>query len=173
MSMELLGNEHLEEFYAPAEANRARRDHLEGIVRFFPWMATVDAFQHWVYTHPGHTRADRTAAWLELMKRFGGEVDWTGLEPFRANAWHRQLHIFLHPFYYVEYGIAQLGALQVWANSRRDPAAALTAYQRGLALGGSRPLPELFAAAGCRFAFDRETVKPLIALVRSELGKLN
>jgi len=173
MSMELLGNEYLEEFYATPEANRARRTHLEGIVKFFPWMATVDAFQHWIYTHPGHSRAERTAAWLELMDRFGGLVDWSGHERARANLWHRQLHIFLHPFYYVEYGIAQLGALQVWANSKRDKAGALRAYQQALALGGSRPLPELFGAAGCRLEFTAQTIKPLVELVRAELEKLN
>jgi oligoendopeptidase F len=173
MSMELLGNEYLEEFYASPDANRARRIHLESIVKFFPWMATVDAFQHWIYTHPGHTRAERTAAWLDLMRRFGGDVDWSELENIRANMWHRQLHIFLYPFYYVEYGIAQLGALQVWANSQKDKARALAAYQQALALGGSRPLPELFAAAGCSFAFNRATVKPLVELVRGELAKLN
>ena len=173
MAMELLGNQHLEEFYTPAEANRARKTHLEGIIGFFPWMATVDAFQHWIYSHPGHTRAERTAAWLALMDRFGGDVSWAGHESARANLWHRQLHIFLHPFYYVEYGIAQLGALQVWANSHRDPVKALRDYKAGLALGGSRPLPELFAAAGCRFDFSAETVRPLVALTRSELAKFN
>ncbi len=173
MSMELLGNEHLEMFYNAADANRARRDHLEGIIEIFPWIATVDAFQHWIYTHPGHTRAERTQAWLGLMDRFGGDVDWTGFEKVRANLWHRQLHIFLHPFYYVEYGIAQLGALQVWANSKRNKGEALKAYRRGLSLGGSKPLPELFEAAGCRFDFSAETVKPLVALVRTELDKLN
>lgn len=173
MAMELLGNQHLEEFYSPADANRARKTHLEGIIGFFPWMATVDAFQHWIYTHPGHTRAERTAAWRGLMDRFGGDVDWSGHEAARENHWHRQLHIFLHPFYYVEYGIAQLGALQVWANSHRDAAQALRDYQAGLALGGSRPLPELFAAAGCRFDFSAETVRPLVALTRSELAKLD
>ena len=172
MSMELLGNEFLEVFYAPTEANRARRTHLEGIMSIFPWIATVDAFQHWIYSHPGHTRAERTAAWLALMDRFGGTVDWSGFEDARANLWHRQLHIFLHPFYYVEYGIAQLGALQVWANSKRDKAKALADYQAGLALGGSRPLPELFAAAGCQFEFSRKTVKPLVELVQTELAKL-
>src|SRR5204863_7695188 len=126
----------LEEFYSAPEANRARRKHLEGIAEIFPWIATVDAFQHWIYTHPGHSRSDRTAAWLALVERLGGNVDWSGYEKARANLWHRQLHIFLHPFYYVEYGIAQLGALQVWANSKRDKAAALQAYHRGLALGG-------------------------------------
>jgi len=173
MSMELLGNEFLEEFYSATDANRARRTHLEGIVSIFPWIATVDAFQHWIYTHPNHTRAERSAAWLALMDRFGGDVDWSGYEDVRANLWHRQLHIFLHPFYYVEYGIAQLGALQVWANSRRNKREALENYQRALALGNSRPLPELFAAAGCKFSFNRETVKPLVQLVKNELAKLN
>jgi oligoendopeptidase F len=172
MSMELLGNEFLEEFYPTPQANRARKTHLEGIIGFFPWMATVDAFQHWIYTHANHTRAERKAAYLKLMDRFGGELDWTSYEEARANSWHRQLHIFIHPFYYVEYGIAQLGALQVWANSRRDKAVALMAYKKALALGGSRPLPELFSAAGCRFQFDAATINPLIQLAGSELKKL-
>jgi oligoendopeptidase F len=172
MSMELLGGEFLEKFYAAPEANRARRTHLEGVVNILPWIATVDAFQHWIYTHPGHTRTERTTAWLGLMERFGGEVNWSGYEEARANLWHRQLHIFIHAFYYIEYGIAQLGALQVWANSKRDKAEALNHYKRSLALGGSRPLPELFAAAGCKFEFSRKTMAPLVRLVREELGKL-
>jgi oligoendopeptidase F len=172
MSMELLGNEFLEEFYSPTDANRARRTHLENVIGLFPWIATVDAFQHWIYSHPGHTRPERSAAWVDLMKRFGGDVDWTGYENARANLWHRQPHIFTSPFYYVEYGIAQLGALQVWWNSRTDKAQAIRDYHRSLALGGSRPLPELFEAAGCRFAFDANTIKPLMGLVRSELAKL-
>lgn len=172
MSMELLGNEFLEEFYSANDANRARRTHLEGIIGIFPWIATVDAFQHWVYTHPGHTRAARAVAWLELMDRFGGDVDWSGYEKSRAYAWHRQLHIFLHPFYYIEYGIAQLGALQVWANSKRDKGKALNDYKSSLALGGSRPLPELFKAAGSPFDFSAKAIKPLVELTRSELAKL-
>jgi oligoendopeptidase F len=172
MSMELLGNEFIEAFYPAVEANRARRTHLEGIAGIFPWIATVDAFQHWVYTHPGHARGEREAAWLKLMDRFGGEVDWSGFEAVRTNLWHRQLHIFIHPFYYIEYGIAQIGALQVWANSKRERTKALKEYKRALELGGSRPLPELFQAAGCRFAFDRNTLKPLVELLRNELAKL-
>jgi oligoendopeptidase F len=172
MSMELLGNEFIEEFYAEDDANRARRVHLEGVVGVFPWIATVDAFQHWIYTHPNHTREKRRQAWLDLMDRFGGEVDWSGHEAARANLWHRQLHIFLHPFYYIEYGIAQLGALQVWANSRRDKAKALNDYKKSLALGGSRPLPELFSAAGCHFEFSEKTIKPLAKMLREELKML-
>jgi oligoendopeptidase F len=169
MSMELLGNEYIEKFYGAEDSARARRDHLEGIIEIFPWIATVDAFQHWIYTHPGHTRAERTRAWIDIMERFGGEVDWSGFEEARANLWHRQLHIFLHPFYYIEYGIAQLGALQVWANSKRDRGDALRSYQGALALGGSRPLPELFAAAGCKFDLSAKTVEPLVQLIRDEL----
>ncbi|MCX6905190.1 MAG: M3 family metallopeptidase [Verrucomicrobia bacterium] len=172
MSMELLGQEFLEEFYSPAEARRARRTHLEGIIALFPWVATVDAFQHWIYEHPGHSRAERGQAWLALLDRFEGEVDWGGQEDARAHLWHKQLHIFLHPFYYIEYAIAQLGALQVWANAKRDKVQGLRAYQQALALGGSRPLPELFEAAGCRFAFDAATVRPLVELVKRELENL-
>ena len=173
MSMELLGNEYIETFYNANDAKRARREHLEGIIEVFPWIATVDAFQHWIYTHPGHTRDERRNAWLALMDRFGAKVDWTGYEDSRAYLWHRQLHIFLLPFYYIEYGIAQLGALQVWANSKSDQAKALSQYQQALALGGSKPLPELFAAAGCRFDFSAGTVAPLATLVEKELEKLN
>ena len=172
MSMELLGNEFLEEFYPATEANRARKIHLEGIIGFFPWMAVVDGFQHWIYTHADHTRTERQTAYLELMDRFGGTIDWSGWETAKAHSWHRQLHIFLHPFYYVEYGIAQLGALEVWANSRRDKAMALRHYKQALALGGSRPLPELFHTAGCSFQFDAATIRPLIQLAGSELRKL-
>jgi len=154
------------------EANRARRTHLEGIISVLTWIATVDAFQHWIYTHPGHNRTERAGAWNAMMDRFSGDVDWTGHEAARSHLWHRQLHIFIHPFYYIEYGIAQLGALQVWANSKHDKVKALADYKAALALGGSRPLPELFAAAGCKFQFDAATIKPLVALVRRELAKL-
>lgn len=173
MSMELLGNEFLEKFYPLAEANRARRTHLEGIVNIFPWIATIDAFQHWIYTHEGHSAADRTAAWIQLMDRFGGDVDWSGHESVRANLWHRQLHIYLHAFYYIEYGIAQLGALQVWANSKSDEKQALYDFKAALALGGSRPLPELFARSGCRFEFSGQTISPVMNLIRRELNNLS
>ena len=173
MSMELIGNEHLEEFYNEENAIRARRTHLEGIIGLFPWIATVDAFQHWIYTHPEHTRGERDAFWNELCDRFGGGTDWTGHELARTKMWHRQLHIFLHPFYYIEYGIAQLGALWVWKNSKADRAKALADYKLALAHGGSRPLPELFQASGAPFSFDVEAFKPLIELVQTELSTLN
>ncbi|GIW86308.1 MAG: oligoendopeptidase F [Isosphaeraceae bacterium] len=172
MSMELLAARHLMEFYSPQDADRSRRQLLEGIVAILPWIATVDAFQHWVYDHPHHTREERQAAWVSLLNRFGGIVDWSGYEDAQAHSWHRQLHIFLYPFYYIEYGIAQLGALQVWQAARTNPAEAVAAYRRGLALGGSRPLPELFAAAGIRFDFSPATIAPLIDAIQAELASL-
>jgi oligoendopeptidase F len=172
MGMELLAAPHLPAFYSEAEARRARRAHLEGILQFFPWMATVDAFQHWIYLHPGHTREERRATWLGLMDRFGGLEDYAGFEANRAALWHRQLHIFEIPFYYVEYGIAQLGALQLWQAARRDLPSALDHYLAGLKLGGSRPLPELFAASGLAFDFTDETIAPLMQGVQEELLKL-
>jgi len=171
MTMELFGARKLDMFYGPADADRSYRQLLEGIVLFFPWCATVDAFQHWIYANPGHSRADRRAAWNGLLDRFGGLVDWSGHEEARSHGWHRQLHIFLYPFYYVEYGIAQLGALQIWRRSLEDRAAAVAGYRRGLALGGSRPLPDLFAAAGARFDFSEATLAPLMEAIRGELAR--
>ena len=169
MAMELLGDEHLDVFYAPAEAARARRMTVEGIIRFLPWMAVIDQFQHWVYARPGHTAAERSAEWVRLLDRFTTGVDWTGLEDARASMWHRQLHLFEVPFYYVEYGIAQLGALQLWMKARQDPRRALANYRAALSLGGSRPLPELFAAAGITFDFSERTLGPLDAALEEEL----
>jgi oligoendopeptidase F len=172
MSMELLGARDLEVFYQEADAHRSCRQLLEGIILILPWIATVDAFQHWIYAHPEHSRDERRAAWNSLLDRFGGGVDWSGYEEARSHSWHRQLHIFLYPFYYIEYGIAQLGALQIWRRAQTDRAGAVAAYRRALALGGSKPLPELFAAAGLRFDFSDETLGPLIQAVQAELERL-
>ena len=172
MTMELFGARNLGMFYESADADRSYEQLLEGIVLILPWIATVDAFQHWVYEHPGHTRDERRAAWNDLMDRFGGSVDWSGFEDARSNSWHRQLHIFLYPFYYIEYGIAQLGALQLWVRSLTDRAGAVASYRKAMALGGSRPLPELFAAAGARFDFTRATIAPLMKAIGGELAKL-
>jgi oligoendopeptidase F len=172
MSQELLTLPYLEEFFSKADADRARRELLEGVISMLPWIAQIDAFQHWVYLHPNHTRAERTKAWLDLDARFGGLVDWTGLEANRASMWQRQLHLFGLPFYYIEYGIAQLGALQLWLASRASEAGAIAAYKKALTLGGSRPLPELFAAAGLRFDFGPKTVQELMDAVGAELDRL-
>lgn len=170
MGMELLGADYLNEFYSDADADRWRCKHLEGIVVTLGWVATIDAFQHWLYTHPEHTPAERADAWVSTYKRFAGDVDWSGLEHLLPTRWQLQLHIFEVPFYYIEYGIAQLGALQVWRNMRRDRRAAVAAYKRALAVGGSRPLPAIYEAADIKFDFSTETVKPLMAMVAKELG---
>jgi oligoendopeptidase F len=173
MSMELLGGEHLSVFYPnPEDLNRSRKKHLEGVIDILPWIARVDAFQHWIYTHLNHTVEERRACWVELHERFGGIEDWSGFEHAQATSWHRQLHIFELPFYYIEYAIAQLGALQLWINSTKDFRAAVADYWSALQLGGSRPLPELFARAKVRFDFGPSALEPLMAAVEAELEKL-
>jgi oligoendopeptidase F len=172
MSMELLAAPHLKEFYSEEDAARANRSHLEGIIGILPWIATIDAFQHWVYTHPGHRREDRRAQWLALHERFGGIEDYSGYEEARAYMWHRQLHLFTGPFYYIEYGIAQLGALQLWLQAKKSSKQAISNYRKALSLGGSRPLPELFKAAKLKFDFGPKTVKPLAKALEQELKEL-
>jgi len=171
MGMELLALPHLEEFYGD-DAKRARRKFLEEIVQFFPFVAKVDAFQHWVYTHVDAGSEQRKDCWQALTRRFAPHVDWTGLEAYDRHSWHRKLHFFQVPFYYVEYGIAQLGALQVWLNSKRDYEHAVALYRNGLALGGCGPLPELFAAAGLKFDFSERTLGPLIEALMEEIDRL-
>jgi oligoendopeptidase F len=135
-------------------------------------MAVIDSFQHWLYTHPTHDRQDRKSVWLALLDRFSGVVDWTAWEPARESLWQRQGHLFHSPFYYVEYGIAQLGALQLWMKAKQDPHLALANYRSALALGGARPLPQLFAAAGIAFDFSQKTLRPLMEALEEELEQL-
>jgi oligoendopeptidase F len=152
---------------------RAKRKQVEGSVSLLPWIATIDAFQHWIYSRPTHSRAERTAQWLALDERFGHAVSWHGLETPRASLWHRQLHLFGAPMYYIEYGIAQLGALGLWLRSLEEgEKTAVEAYIKALSLGGSKPLPELFKAAGLRFDFGEATIGRLVERVEKELEKL-
>ena len=169
MSMELLGAEHLDVFYGHADANRARRRGFEDIIYFLPWMAAVVMFQHWMYTNPTHTREERTQRWMNLLDRFGRGIDWTGFEHVREQSWQNQVHIFQVPFYFIEYGIAQLGALQLWLRGRQDPHRTLANYRAALRLGGTRPIPELFAAAGIQFDFSERTIRPLMDAIAEEL----
>ncbi|MEM9021999.1 MAG: M3 family oligoendopeptidase [Planctomycetota bacterium] len=180
MGLELIGMPEVGVFYVGDEAasRRARREHLEKIIRFFPWMATVDRFQFWLYENPDHTTEQRDAAWLQLMDRFGSRsggvgVDWSGIEDQLACYWHRQIHFFHHPLYYVEYGIAQLGALQLWLNYREDPKQALADYRHALSLGNRRTLPELFEAAGLKLDFSASILEPLIGAVEQEHTRLS
>ncbi|MDB5354808.1 MAG: putative family peptidase [Phycisphaerales bacterium] len=172
MSMELLGSEHFDVFYDEVDAARAKRKLIEGIIRFLPWMATIDSFQHWLYTNPTHTRAQRTSHWMSLLNRFTAGVDWSGYEAARESSWQRQLHLYHSPFYYIEYGIAQLGALQLWMKARHDPRQALANYRSALALGGTRTLPELFRTAGIAFDFSHKTLRPLMEAMGEELEAL-
>ena len=176
MSMELLAAPYLREdrggFFSPQEFARARAEHLEDVLITLSHVASVDAFQSWLYTSgEGHDRDARDRAWLSLRARFERGVDWAGLERERATRWHRQLHIFLYPFYYIEYGLAQIGALQVWRNSLRDPARAVAQYREALALGNTRSLPELFRAAGVEFSVDQSLLAELVQLVEGELAR--
>ena len=172
MSMELLGLPHMNEFYQGDDLNRARREFLEGVIEYFPWYAIIDQFQHWVYTNKGCTMQQREDKWLELNQRFSAGVDWSGLEPYRRNSWQRIGHMFFAPFYFIEYAIAQIGALQVWLNSRKNGPKALEQYRQALSLGGSKTLPELFQAAGGKFGMGADTVKPLIEALEEELATL-
>jgi len=172
MSMELFGVDHLSEFYSDEEANRAKRKLLEGIIDVLPWIARIDAFQHWIYEHPKHVKEERCRYWLELEKRFAVEVDWSGYEAVQESFWQRQLHLYCCPFYYIEYGIAQLGALQLWRRYKNNPTETIQGYRSALALGGSKPLPQLFEAAGAKFDFTEETIQPLMKEIEKELAAM-
>jgi oligoendopeptidase F len=179
MAMELLASPYIGResggYYSEDEARRSRIEQLEGIILSFPHCASVDAFQHWMYVNPAGRDADaRDAKWLELRRRFESDsVDWTGLDNERIARWYQQPHFFASPFYYIEYGIAQLGALQVWRNSLRDAKEAVRKYREALALGATRRLPALFEAAGARLIFDSAGMGELVELVEGELEKLD
>jgi oligoendopeptidase F len=173
MSMELFAGPHLSVFYNEQDARRSCRTHLEYAVYLLARVAMIDSFQHWIYENPSHSASERTEQWVKLHQRCDGQfVDWSGLEKERRYQWHRILHIFQFPFYMIEYGIAQLGALGLWLQYKNDKAAAISNYHRALALGGSRPLPELFASAGLEFDFSEKTIAPLIEAIGKELTQL-
>ena len=176
MSMELLSGAFLSRpdgVLDERDAAIARLEHLEDVLANLVHIAAVDAFQGWIYTSgEGHDAAARDQAWLRIRGRFEQGVDWSGLTAERIARWYRQLHIFLYPFYYIEYGIAQLGALQVWRNRKRDGASALDSYRSFLSLGATRPLPELYRAAGAALVFDAVAMRPLIELVEEEIELL-
>ena len=177
MSMELLASPYLTAeqggFYTQADARRAMTEQLEGMITFWPYMAVVDAFQHWVYENPGKAAdpAQCDATWSNLWERFMPGVDWSGLEDFKVTGWQRKLHILTLPFYYVEYGLAYLGAAQVWRNSLENQQSAVASYRQALALGGMRPLPQLYQAAGARLAFDNEILYEIITLIEDFLDQ--
>ncbi|MCB9435629.1 MAG: M3 family oligoendopeptidase [Anaerolineales bacterium] len=178
MAMELLAAPYLNDthggFYNNADSARARVEHLTEIITFWPYMAVVDAFQHWVYDDPDRAMnpANCDAQWGSLWDRFMKGIDWSGLDNEKVTGWHRKLHIFQVPFYYIEYGLAQLGAVQVWKNALSDQAAALQSYRHALSMGGTRTLPELYQAAGAKFTVETETLAEAVALVEETIVEL-
>ncbi|MFZ9403033.1 MAG: M3 family oligoendopeptidase [Sediminibacterium sp.] len=174
MSMELFSMDHWQSFFDnEADLNRAKEHQLERTITIFPWIAIIDKFQHWVYEHPTHTIEERTNTWTSILKEFStGSIDYSGLDEFRAIGWQRQLHLFEVPFYYIEYGIAQLGAIGMWMQYQQNPTAALENYMNALALGGTKTLPELYKTAGIEFNFSPSYVKKLMDFTNSQLEKL-
>ncbi|MGE5221698.1 MAG: M3 family oligoendopeptidase [Omnitrophica WOR_2 bacterium] len=178
MAMELLSMPYLSAsqggFYSEEDANRARVEQLEHILVFWPYMASVDAFQHWVYENPeaAANPANCDACWKELTLRFIPGVDWRGLDAELETGWHRKQHIHRSPFYYIEYGLAQLGAVQIWANALKDQVSAVDSYRRALALGGTVPLRELYETAGAKLSFDEETLGEAVDLIEGQVSRL-
>ena len=178
MAMELLASPYITKehggYYTEGEAARARLEHLEGIITMLPYLTLVDAFQHWIYENPqdGSDPILCENQWGELWDRFIPYVDYSGLEDAKKTVWHRQLHIHTLPFYYIEYALAELGAVQVWANALKDQKQAVENYRKALALGSTVSLPELFEAAGAKFSFDAKTLKIYVDLLEEQIEKL-
>lgn len=175
MSMELITMDNWTAYFTDSvELNRARLEQLEGIIGTLPWIAQVDAFQHWIYENPTHNRNERKAKWLELAARFGtGMVDYTGVEEALAYSWHKQLHIFEIPFYYIEYGFAQLGAIGVWKRYTENRQTCIADYKEALRTGYTRTIPEVYRKAGVSFNFSEKYVTELFDFVNAQIALLN
>jgi len=173
MAMELMSMDEWETFFTDKEdLQRAKEHQLERVITIFPWIAIIDKFQHWIYEHPVHTHEERTAIWNEILNEFQDDViDYSGLETYRSNAWQRQLHLFEVPFYYIEYGIAQLGAVGIWMQFKKNRQLAMDNYCKALALGGTKTLPQLFEAAGLKFDFSPDRIKVLMEFVKGQMDR--
>jgi oligoendopeptidase F len=174
MSMELLSMDYWDEFYTDkAELKRAKKEQLEKALETLPWVASIDKFQHWVYENPTHTVEQRYTKWTEIMNAFGSnQVDWTGNEKALATLWQKQLHLYEVPFYYIEYGMAQLGAIAVWRNYKQNPDKAIEQYMDALKLGYTKSIKEIYQAAGIEFNFSQAYVKELVDFIKDELKKI-
>lgn len=174
MSMELFSMEHWNVFFDDeTELKRAQLEEMERVISVLPWIATIDKFQHWIYTNAGHTNEQRTEAWMNILNEFTtGVVDWTGFEEYRENFWQKQLHLFEVPFYYIEYGIAQLGALAMWRQYRGDKEQALDNYMKALSEGYTKTLKELYNTAGIRFDLSPEYINEIGGFVKERLGEM-
>jgi oligoendopeptidase F len=170
MSMELMTFDGLDAFYNEADKKRAIESHLEGIITMLPWIALVDKFQHWIYTNPNHTNEEREIKFAEMQQELSsGEIDWSEYEDFRKTFWHKQLHIFEVPFYYIEYGIAQLGAIAVWRNYKQNKAKAVEDYKKALSLGYTKTIPEMYETAGVSFDFSAAYINELMTFLNKEI----
>jgi oligoendopeptidase F len=174
MAMELFSMEHWDVFFEnKEELKRAKEHQLERVITIFPWIAVIDKFQHWIYENPGHSLESRSKKWMEIFKEFSDDIiDYSGLEKYIENSWQKQLHLYEVPFYYIEYGIAQLGAIGLWKQFKEDPEKALDHYVDALSLGGTKTLPELYKAAGLKFDFSPENIKSLMEFVNQELEEV-
>lgn len=174
MSMELFSMDHWDVFFPdPADCLRARKEHLEQVMDTLPWVATIDAFQHWIYENPDHSEEERTREWNALLARFSSpEIDYSGYEKYRDVSWQKQLHLYEVPFYYIEYGMAQLGAIALWREYRKDPDRALAGYMAALSLGHTAGIREVYEAAGIRFDFSAARIQELMDFVGTELEEL-
>lgn len=175
MSMELLTMDYWNEFYTnPEELKRAKKEQLEKALETLPWVASIDKFQHWIYENPNHTVEERYAKWNEIMKAFGSnQIDWTGNEKSLLSLWQKQLHLYEVPFYYIEYGMAQLGAIAVWRNYKQQPEKAIGQYMDALKLGYTKSIKDIYKAAGIEFNFSQAYVKELVDFIKDELKKLD
>lgn len=171
MSMELISMDHWNIFFTDdADLQRARREHLEDLIETLPWVATIDKFQHWIYENPQHTLSDRNREWNKIFDEFSDTLtDWSGLQEAKDYLWQKQLHLYEVPFYYIEYGMAQLGAIAVWRNFRKDSRKGLQSYQDALKLGYLRTIPEIYETADIKFDFSRGYIQELMSFVRKEL----
>jgi len=174
MAMELFSMNHWDVFFdSKEELTRAKEQQLERVITIFPWIAIIDKFQHSLYENPNHTEEERADQWLSILEEFSSPViDFSGLEEYRRYAWQRQLHLFEVPFYYIEYGIAQLGAIGLWKQYKQNPETAINNYINALHLGGTQTLPELFKAAGLQFNFSPEYISQLMLFVKKEMDSL-
>jgi len=174
MSMELFSMEHWDIFFNDKdELQRAQIEELERVISVLPWIATIDKYQHWLYTNPGHTNEQRETEWMKILSEFStGVTDWTGFDEYRANFWQKQLHLYEVPFYYIEYGGAQLGAIAMWRQYLENKEQALENYKAALALGYTKTLKELYAKAGIRFDFSPAYVAELGSFVKERLVEM-
>jgi oligoendopeptidase F len=174
MTMELFSMDYWDVFFDNKEdLKRAKEHQLERVLTIFPWIATIDKFQHWVYEHPDHSLEERAENWRSIMNEYTSiAMDVSGLEEYRRYAWQRQLHLFEVPFYYIEYGIAQLGAIGLWKQFKGNKDGAVQNYLNALKLGGTRTLPELFEAAGLKFDFSPDHISELMLFVQGEMEKI-